>query len=72
MPRTLRERGAIMKHHIIDAIMRTLKGKMYNGYVIAFCPCHNNTKTPALTARYDKQTDKLLVKCHAGLSLIHI
>ncbi len=61
-----------MKHHIIDAIMRTLKGKMYNGYVIAFCPCHNNTKTPALTARYDKQTDKLLVKCHAGCNSVDI
>lgn len=56
----------------IEHLTKALNGKMYHGYGIAFCPCHNNTKTPSLTIKYDTQTNKLLVKCHSGCNSIDI
>lgn len=48
-----------------EHITKALNGKWYGHYGIAFCPCHNNTKTPALSIKYDQHTSKLLVFCHS-------
>ena len=49
-----------------EYVIKALKGKWYGHYGNAFCPCHDNRITPALSLSHDKNTDKLLVYCHAG------
>jgi hypothetical protein len=48
-------------HIICDA----LGGRWYGGYGLAFCPAHENTKTPALSVK-NGDDGKLLVHCFAG------
>lgn len=56
----------------IATILDKLKVKHYGGNILAFCPCHKNTKTPALSIGYDKHNDKLLVYCHAGCNSVDV
>ena len=46
-------------------ICQVLGGRWHGGYGLAFCPCHENTRTPALCLT-DGDDGKLLVYCHAG------
>jgi len=46
-------------------ITSALGGHWHGGYGLAFCPAHENTKTPALSLK-DGHDGKLLVYCHTG------
>ena len=46
-------------------ICDALSGRWHGGYGLAFCPCHENTRTPALSLK-DGDDDRLLVHCFAG------
>ena len=46
-------------------ICAALGGHWHGRYGLAFCPAHQNTRTPALSLS-DGSDGKLLVKCHAG------
>lgn len=48
-------------------LTRKLNGKWHGNSGLAFCPAHQNTKTPALSIRQGKG-DRLLLYCHAGCS----
>jgi hypothetical protein len=69
MPCPFTERGANMINQA-EYITKALNGKWYGKYGIAFCPCHNNTRTPALSL--SQNDNKLLVYCHAGCDSINI
>jgi len=42
-----------------------LKGRWFGSYGQAFCPAHENTRSPALTLA-DGEDGRLLAKCHSG------
>ncbi|MEM6549213.1 MAG: toprim domain-containing protein [Pseudomonadota bacterium] len=46
-------------------ICRALGGRWHGGYGTAFCPAHDNRRTPALSLA-DGRDGRLLAKCHAG------
>ncbi len=46
-------------------ITTALGGRWHGSYGLAFCPAHQNSKTPALSLS-DGSDGKLLVFCHAG------
>jgi hypothetical protein len=46
-------------------ICEALGGRWHGSYGLAFCPCHENTRTPALSLK-DGDGGKLLIFCHAG------
>lgn len=48
-------------------LTRRLHGKWFGTYGLAFCPAHDNRRTPALSIRAAKN-GKLLLYCHAGCS----
>ena len=52
-------------------ICDALGGRWHGGYGLAFCPCHENTRTPALSIT-DGDDGKLLVHCFAGCGGIDI
>lgn len=45
-------------------ITTALGGKWFGGYGLAFCPAHDNTRTPALSLADGREG--LLARCHAG------
>ena len=47
------------------AICDALGGRWHGNYGLAFCPCHENTRTPALSVK-DGDDGKLLAHCFAG------
>ncbi|MGC6498958.1 MAG: DUF7146 domain-containing protein [Henriciella sp.] len=47
------------------ALTAELKGKWYGSYGLAFCPAHENTRTPALAIGIGKEGQALLF-CHGG------
>jgi len=46
-------------------ICNALRGRWHGNYGLAFCPAHDNTRTPALSIK-DSDDGKLLIFCHAG------
>ena len=56
----------------LNDVIKLLKAKTYGNSILAFCPNHDNTKTPALSISYDNNTDKLLVYCHAGCNSVDV
>lgn len=52
-------------------ITQALRGHWYGSYGLAFCPAHQNTKTPALSVS-DAPDGRLLLRCHAGCSFLSI
>ena len=46
-------------------ICQVLGGRWHGSYGLAFCPCHQNTRTPALSIK-DDEDGRLLVHCFAG------
>lgn len=48
-----------------QTICAALGGRWHGGYGLAFCPVHENHRTPALSVR-DGDDGKLLVFCHSG------
>lgn len=54
-----------------EAATRALGGKWTGRSGIAFCPVHDNTRTPALSLA-DGDTGKLLVKCFAGCDPVDV
>jgi hypothetical protein len=56
----------------LNEILNQLKTKAYGNSLMAFCPCHDNTRTPALSISYDNHNDKLLVYCHAGCDSVDV
>gem|GEM_PF-6906167 len=54
-----------------EYITKALNGKWYGSYGNAFCPCHDNRRTPALSVSQG-DNDTLLVYCHAGCNPIDI
>ncbi len=47
------------------ALTRALGGRWFGSYGLAFCPAHDNTRTPALSLR-DGDQGRLLAHCFAG------
>ncbi len=47
------------------SITTALGGRWHGNYGLAFCPCHKNTRTPALSLK-DGDDGKLLVHCFTG------
>ena len=47
------------------SITTALGGRWHGNYGLAFCPCHENTRTPALSVQ-DGDDGKLLAHCFAG------
>ncbi len=60
-------RGLAISRVGARAICTALRGHWYGRYGLAFCPAHQNTRTPALSLT-DGTDGKLLVHCHAGCS----
>lgn len=60
-------RGMIGAEHIT----RALRGKWYQRYGLAFCPAHDNTRTPALRLA-DGDGGRLLALCSAGCSFAEV
>lgn len=54
-----------------EAITRALGGKWSGRSGLAFCPAHDNTRTPALSLA-DGEDGKLLVTCHAGCDPVDV
>lgn len=52
-------------------ITQALRGHWHGSYGLAFCPAHQNTKTPALSLS-DAPDGRLLLRCHAGCSFLSI
>ncbi len=52
-------------------LTRTLGGRWYGSYGLAFCPAHDNRRTPALSLA-DGEDGRLLATCHAGCSFPNI
>lgn len=52
-------------------LTRALGGKWYGRYGLAFCPAHDNRRTPALSLA-DGEGGRLLARCHAGCSFADI
>jgi len=48
-----------------ERITRALQGHWYGHYGLAFCPAHENTRTPALSLT-EGHGGRLLAHCHAG------
>jgi hypothetical protein len=48
-------------------LTRALGGKWYGHYGLAFCPAHDNRRTPALSLAKGAE-GRLLATCHAGRS----
>lgn len=46
-------------------LVKNLNGKWYHNYGVAFCPAHDNTKTPSLSIS-ESPDGKLLLTCFAG------
>ena len=46
-------------------LVKNLNGKWYRNYGLAFCPAHENTKTPSLSIS-ESPDGKLLLTCFAG------
>src|SRR5436309_3150776 len=64
-------------HRFAEAIMitaeeiaRALGGRMTSGQWICCCPAHND-RTPSLAVR-DGDDGRVLLKCHAGCSSLHV
>ena len=53
------------------SITAALGGRWHGNYGLAFCPAHENTRTPALSLK-DGDDDKLLVCCHAGCAGVDV
>lgn len=56
------------------AITRALGGRRrggLQGYGLAFCPAHPNTRTPALSVKNGRD-GRLLLFCHAGCSFLDV
>ncbi len=54
-----------------ERITRALGGRWYGSYGMAFCPAHDNTRTPALSLR-EGRGGRLLAKCFNGCSFAEI
>src|SRR5690606_21344523 len=54
-----------------EHITRALRGTWYGHYGVAFCPAHDNTRTPALSLRGDS-SGHLLTYCFAGCSFAEV
>ena len=54
-----------------EHITRALCGKWYRGYGVAFCPAHQNTRTPALRLA-DGRDGRLLATCSVGCSFTEV
>lgn len=54
-----------------QTITLVLRGRWCGGYGVAFCPAHDNRRTPALSLA-NGHDGKLLAKCFAGCSFIDI
>ncbi len=48
-----------------ESVARALGGQRAGRGWVAFCPAHDNTRTPALSIS-EGRDGRLLVKCHAG------
>jgi hypothetical protein len=56
----------------LNDILQLLKARACGNSILTFCPCHDNTRTPALSVSYDNISDKLLVYCHAGCDSVDV
>lgn len=54
-----------------EHITRALRGKWYRWYGVAFCPAHQNTRTPALRLA-DTKDGRLLAKCSVGCTFAEV
>ena len=54
-----------------EHISRALRGRWYQRYGLAFCPAHDNTRTPALRLA-DGDGGRLLALCSAGCSFAEV
>lgn len=52
-------------------ITQALNGRWFGGYGLAFCPSHNNRRTPALSLK-DGVDGILLAHCHAGCAFSEV
>jgi hypothetical protein len=52
-------------------ITHALRGRWHGTYGVAFCPAHDNRRTPALSLS-DGFDGRLLVKCHAGCAFADV
>ncbi|WP_108815665.1 DUF7146 domain-containing protein [Loktanella sp. Alg231-35] len=52
-------------------LTHALNGRWFGHYGLAFCPAHENTRTPALSLRNTERGD-LLTYCHAGCSFADV
>lgn len=54
-----------------ERITRALNGRWYGYYGVAYCPAHDNKRTPALSIANSK-TGRLMAYCHAGCTFLSI
>ena len=54
-----------------EALTKALGGRWHGGYGVAFCPAHDNRRTPALSLT-DGENGRLLAYCFAGCDTLDV
>ncbi|MEY8143102.1 toprim domain-containing protein [Falsihalocynthiibacter sp. CO-5D18] len=55
----------------IQRLTEDLGGRWHGSYGLAYCPAHDNTRTPALSLA-EGTDNRLLVKCHTGCTFTEV